>query len=207
VPFGALPLARERSHLALYLTNHIVEPREIERRLLEAAFRAAASVAIQTDTGGFLEQLPALVGTVREKRVDHPALDHHARVGAEAGAAHQVLDVTESARRSIEQILALPRAREPARDHDFAERHGKHAVVVVEVQRDFRDVHRPPPRRSLEDDLFHLRAAQRTRALLAEHPAHRIGDVRLAAAVRTDDRGHARLEDHLGPVGERLEPV
>ena len=81
------------------------------------------------------------------------------------------------------------------------------AVFVREVQRDFGDVHRAPRRRALEDDFFHLRAAQQPRALLAEHPADGVGDVRLAAAVRSDDRRHARLEDQLGGVGERFESL
>src|SRR4029079_17692220 len=48
-----------------------------------------------------------------------------------------------------------------ARDHDFTERDGKDALVVLEVQGDFGDVHRAARRRSLEDDLLNLPAARR----------------------------------------------
>ena len=44
-------------------------------------------------------------------------------------------------------------------------------------------------------------------ALLAEHPAHGVRHVRLAAAVRSDDRRDARVEEHLGRIRERLEAV
>ena len=43
-----------------------------------------------------------------------------------------------------------------------------------------------------KDDVFHLRAAQRFRALLTEHPADRIHHVALAAAVWPDNGGHPR---------------
>jgi hypothetical protein len=44
-------------------------------------------------------------------------------------------------------------------------------------------------------------------ALLAEHPADGVDDVRLAAAVRTDDAGDARGQLEHGAFHERLEPV
>jgi hypothetical protein len=75
------------------------------------------------------------------------------------------------------------------------------------VQRHLGDVHRAPGRGTLEDHLVHLRAAHEARALLAEHPAHGVRDIRLSAAVRPDDRRHSRLEDELRGVGKRLEAL
>jgi hypothetical protein len=75
------------------------------------------------------------------------------------------------------------------------------------VKRHFGDVHRAARGRSLEDDFVHLGAAHHARALLAQHPANRVGDIRLAAPVRPDDGRHAGLEDEAGVVGERLESV
>src|SRR5688572_25628695 len=56
-----------------------------------------------------------------------------------------------------------------------------------------------------EDDVFHLLAAQALGTLLAEHPGDGVGDVALAAAVGTDDRGDAFVEGQFGSIGERLE--
>ena len=59
---------------------------------------------------------------------------------------------------------------------------------------------------SCEDHVFHARAAQALGRLLAEHPRDGVGNVRLAAAVRSDDGGDAlpvKLE--FGAVTERLE--
>ena len=65
------------------------------------------------------------------------------------------------------------------------------AVGVVEEERDLGDVDRPARRRALEDHVLHLAAAEQPGRLLAQHPAHRVGDVRLAAAVGPDDGGDA----------------
>ena len=64
-----------------------------------------------------------------------------------------------------------------------------------------------PPGRAGEDDVLHLAAAQRLRALLAEHPADRVDDVGLARAVRADDAGDARLEAQRRRRGEGLEAL
>ena len=44
--FGPPPLARERAHLRLHLTQQIIQPREIDRRLLESALRRPSAIAI-----------------------------------------------------------------------------------------------------------------------------------------------------------------
>src|SRR5437867_1746300 len=108
-------------------------------------------------------------------------------------------------RRAIEQVLALPRAGEPACDEDFLIRDREGSIRVVEDQGDLRHVHRPAPGRALEDDVFHLAAAQQARRLLAQDPADGIGDVGLAAAVRPHDRGDSRFERQLDRARERLE--
>ena len=58
-----------------------------------------------------------------------------------------------------------------------------------------------------EDHVPHLLAADRRGALLAERPEHRVGDVRLAGAVRPDDHADARREGQPGAVGEGLEAL
>ena len=207
VSLGAAALARERPRLALHLADQVVESRQIVAGFLEAPFGAAATVTVEADSRRFFEQLAPFIWTVGEQRVDHARLDHDAGIGAEPRAAHEVVDVAQAARRAIEEVLRLAGAREPARDHDFLERHGQGAVVVVEEERDFGHVHGTARRRALKDHLFHLCAAQQPCALLAEHPAHRVGDIGLAAPVGADDRRHAVVEDHLGQVGERLEAM
>jgi hypothetical protein len=67
----------------------------------------------------------------------------------------------------------------------------------------FRHAARRPVARALEDDVFHLAAAQVLNALLAEDPCDGVGNVALTAAVRTNDGSDSvSSEDYFGVVGE-----
>jgi hypothetical protein len=58
-----------------------------------------------------------------------------------------------------------------------------------------------------EDDVLGLLAAQGREALLAQYPAQSVGDVALAAAIGTDDRRYAGVEEKIRLGGEGLEAV
>ena len=145
--------------------------------LLQPALGAVLPVAIEPDARRLLEERAPLVGAVGEEQVDHLRLDDDARVAAEAGAAEQVLDVAEPDRRAVEQVVALPGAREPPGDDHLAVGDGEVAVGVVEEERDLGDVDRAAGGGALEDHVLHLAAAEQPRRLLAQHPAHGVGDV------------------------------
>src|SRR5207245_3593163 len=67
--------------------------------------------------------------------------------------------------------------------------------------------HRLSRLRAVEDQVFHALAAERLRTLLAERPADRFGDVRLAAAVRPDDPRDPGQDPYHGLLAERFESV
>src|SRR5207237_6868661 len=112
----------------------------------------------------------------------------------------------EPTRRAVDEVLRLARAEVPARHQDLArvrELRGQPlcglflavgrsarqvALVALEEKRDLCHAERPVLRVAREDDVLHRLAAEVLRALLAEHPADGIDDVRLTAAVRADDR-------------------
>ena len=77
----------------------------------------------------------------------------------------------------------------------------------TESQANFRGGRRLPRVAAVEDDVFHLVAAQALRALLAHHPRDGVGDVALAAPVGADNRRDAFVEGELRAIGKRLEPV
>src|SRR6185503_17545839 len=58
-----------------------------------------------------------------------------------------------------------------------------------------------------EDDIVRFLAAERAVALLTERPANAIGDIRLAAAVGSDDRVDASLKDEQRLRCETLEAM
>ena len=191
---GLAPLAGEAPDLRLHLGDQVLDPLEVDRGLLQPALGAVLPVAIEADPGRLLEERAPLLGAVGEEQVDHLGFDHDAGVAAQAGAAQQVLDVAQPDRRAVEQVVALARAGEPPGDHHLPVGDREVAVGVVEEERDFGDVDRAPGRRALEDHVLHLAAAEQPGRLLAQHPAHRVGDVGFAAAVGPDDGGDAVLE-------------
>ena len=67
VSLRALALSCERADLTLDLADQVIDARQVERRLLEPAFRATAPVAIEADTSGFLEQLATIIGSIGEQ--------------------------------------------------------------------------------------------------------------------------------------------
>ena len=198
-------LARQAPDLRLDLGDQVLHPLKVHRGLFQATLGAVLAVAVEPDAGRLFEQRSPLVGPVGEEKVDHLGFDDHAGVAAEAGAAEQILDVPEPDRSAVQEIVALAGAGEPAGHHDFAVGDRQVAVAVVEEEGDLGDVDRPAGGGALEDDVFHLAAAEQAGRLLAQDPAHRVGDVRLAAAVGTDDGGHAFLEGQRDGVGEGLE--
>ena len=207
VLLSATALPRQRANLRLHFRNEIVQPAEVDCGLLEAPLGAALAVAIEPHARGFLEKLTTLVRAVRQESIDHLALDHHARISPKTGAPHHVVNVAKAAGRIVEQVVAVPGATEPARDDYFAKWNPEGTIVILEVEGDLGDVYRAPCRGALKDHLFHFGAAERARALLAEDPSHRIGDVRLAASIRPDDRRDTRLEHQLCFIGERFESM
>ena len=128
------------------------------------------------------------------------------RARIRARAREQVEDVAQPRRRTVQKVLALSGAIELARHGDLAPGHGQRAVVA-EHQLDLSEPDGLARRRAVEDEVFHPLTAQRLRALLAEGPAHRLGDVTFPAPVRTDDRRDAgqHLDGRL--LGERFEAM
>ena len=135
-----LSLSGERPDLALHLGDQVIEPLQIERRLLQPAFGGATPIAIQPDPSRLPEQLAAVVGPIREQRVDHLAFDDDTGVGTQAGAAQQVRDVAQPTGSAIQEVVTLTGARQPAREDHFLKSDRKGAVLVLEMERDFGDV-------------------------------------------------------------------
>ena len=78
--------------------------------------------------------------------------------------------------------------------------------IAHHVHDDFGHAARLAVARALEDDVFHLAAAQVLNALLAQNPGNRVGNVALAAAVGPDNGGNSvPCEEYFGVVREGFE--
>ena len=145
------------------------------------------------------------MGLRREDLADLALLDDRVGLRAEAGVHEQLVDVAQATDPAVHQVLALAVAVEPAGHHALGAAVGAVAVEAGDLEVHLGHLQRLAARAAVEDHVLHRRAPQALRALLAEHPVDRVGDVALAAAVRAHDARHAALEGHLLPVAEALE--
>ena len=160
------------------------------------------------DAGGLLDQVAALFGLGGDDQADAPLLDDRVGLGAHAGAEEQRRHVHQAHGHLVDHVRAVAVARKLARDRDLGVvavllRHV--ARVVVEGERHFGEAVRTARLGAVEDDVVHVLAAQVLGRLLTHGPAHRVDDVRLAAAVRADDARHVVIKAHDRAIHERLE--
>ena len=80
------------------------------------------------------------------------------------------------------------------------------SLAVVEAELDRRAADRLAIAGAVENHVLHRLAAQRRCFRLAQHPAHGVDDVRLAAAVGPDDADELAGRRDRSRIDERLEP-
>src|SRR5262249_40417062 len=149
-----------------------------------------------------LEDGAALARRGLQEDIDTALFDDAVGVGTSTGAEEELLDVLEAAGLVIDEVFALAGAVDTASDLHFFGLGGQDMAAVVKGHGDLGHAEAAPGRRALEDDVGHLAAAQGLGALLAEHPAHAVGHIRLAGAVWSNNAGDAADEVKRGLVGE-----
>ena len=202
-----LGLHRQASDLRLELAHQVADARQVVARSDEAHRRLVAPHLEPLDAGRLLEELAPLLGAKGEGGIDRPLPHHDQLVRAQPTLAEQLDHVTQARPGAVDEVLALARAIGPTPDRHLGEVDRQPAIGVVERQHGLRHALRPALLGPAEDDVVGATRAQGSVRLLAEHPAHRIGHVALARAVRADHGVHAGLEDEPRLVGERLEAV
>ena len=182
-----LGLLAQGLDLQLQLIDLIVDTQQVFLRAGKLALRLLLAVAVARDAGRLLKDLTALVALAGDDLCDAPLPDDRVPVAAEAGVHEQLVDVAQAAGLAVDGIFALAAAVIAAGDHDLGVFGVEDAGAVIENERHLRKAHGAAFFRAAEDDVLHLAAAQRLRALLAHDPQDGIRYVRLAAPVRTDD--------------------
>ena len=201
-------LALQVAQLFLDFVAQVGEAREVLAGVRDTRLGLLAALLVARDARRFLEERAHLVGFRLDDARDHVLLDDRVAARAEARAEEQLRDVLAAAADAVQEIGRLPVARD-----DALQRHlgvagvltTELAVRVVEHEFDRRLPDRLARARAVEDDVGHRVAAQVLRRDLAHHPAHRVDDVRLAAAVGTDHADQAARETDRGRVHEGLE--
>src|SRR5581483_5043002 len=226
VLLGAARLSLERGHLAVELAEHVLNAHEVVARPLHLPFGGDLPAPEARGARRLFDEEAALLGLRVDELVDAALLDDRVRLRADARPEEELRDVLQATGSAVDGVLRFARAEVAARDEDLArpsELGGEAArgelvrlrahrlrevvLVALEQQRDLGHPERSVLGVAGEHDVLHGRAAEVLRTLLAEHPADRVDDVRLAAPVRADDRRHAGRQLENRRLHERLEAV
>ncbi len=207
VAAGLGDLAPEGIHPALLFGEHVGNAEQVGLGVFEFAQRLLFLALEFGDAGGFLEHRAAFLRLGREDLVDLAL--RHDRVGgaADAGIHEHVVDVLEAAKRAVDPVFRAAVAEHPAGDRHFVEIHLQRFLAIGHGQRDLGHAERLAFFGAVEDDVGHFAAAQGFGGGFAEHPADGIHHVGFAAAVGSDDAGHAFGEFEHGLVRKGLEAV
>ncbi len=194
VQLRRLGLTLQRPQAGACLALNVERAIEVLLRAIELELRAAPALAVLAQPGRLLDQQPAVLRLGGDDRLHAALADDGVHLLAQARVGQHLEHVDQAALRPVEAVLALAAAVQPATDRDLAERQIDVALGVVEDQLDLGGRARLDAVAAGEDHVLHRLAADGQRRLLAHAPQHRVGDVRLARAVRADDDRHARRE-------------
>ena len=196
----------KRFELPFDLLHDVADAHEIPLHVFKLSPRLALAVAVLRDARRFFKIKAAILRLAVQDLIDAVLTDDAHAIAPESRIGEKVADILQATARFIDEELALTRAEKTARHDDFMVING-HIPFIFKEERDFCNAHGTPRRTARKDDVLGLRTAQGAHILLAEHPAHRICDVALAAAVRPDNRRNARMELDLDFIGKRFEAV
>ncbi len=203
-----LRLRVEPRDLRAELAADVLDTRQVLAGVGQPAFGFLAPLLVLRYAGGFLQENAELFGLGLDHARDHPLLDDRVRARTEAGAEEQVVYVAAADRDVIDVVGRVAFARQDALDRQLAVLAPLAAdspLAVVEEQLDRCAADRLALARAVEYHVLHRFAAQGGSLGLAEHPAHRIDHVGLAAAVRSDDADELAGCRDSGWIDERLE--
>ena len=107
----------------------------------------------------------------------------------------------------IQIILALARTIVAARDHQLGKIRAEQPRTVIQNQGYLGKTDRSALGRAAEDDILHLRPAQRARGLLAQYPADGIRNIGFTRAVRPDDGSQTAEKTDLSLIRKGLKAL
>ena len=203
---AGLPL--EAVDLDVDLLQHVLDAQKIVLGALEPQLRLVAARVKTGDARGLFEDQPARLGPGRDDLPDLALAHQRGRARARGSVGEQELHVARAHLLAVDAVGRAGVALDAPGDLDrlgIVEGGRSAAVEIVEQEADLGVVARGAPAGAGEDHVLHAGAAHVLERALAHHPAQGLDEIRLAAAVRPDDAGQARLDPELGGVAEALE--
>jgi hypothetical protein len=200
-------LAQARELIAELLTD-VFDAREILAGVGEAAFGFLAALAVLGNAGGFLEEDTKVFRLCLHDTADHSLLDDRVGARAEAGTQEEIVDIAAPNRDVVDVVAGIAVAREETLDRQLGVLTPLSAdppFAVIEGKLDRRAPDRLAIAGAVENHVLHRFAAQRRCFRFAEHPPDGVDDVRLAAAVGTDDADELARRRNRRRIDERFE--
>ena len=194
--------------VGIQLAQDVVDAGQVLARVLQPALGFAAPLLVLGHAGGFFEEQPQLFGARLDDAADRALADDGVGARPQARAHEHVLHVAAAHRLVVDVVAAAAVTRQHALDGDLAElvpRPAGACVAVVEDQLDAGPSGRLAQARAVEDDVLHRFAAQLAGLAFAQHPAHRVHDVGLAATVGADHADALARQGKGGRIAEGLE--
>ena len=205
---GDLGLGLQLFQLAVQFAQDVFDAGQVLARVGQAVFGLAAALFVARHAGGLFQEHPQFLGARLDQAVDHALADDGVATRAQAGAQEDVVDVAAADLLVIDEVAAGAVARQHAAHRDLgvgAPLPGGAAFAVVEHHFDRRAGRRLAVARAVEDDVLHGLAAQLRGLGLAEHPTHRVDDVRFATAIGTHHAHQLAGHGNHGGIDEGLE--
>jgi len=205
---GHLGLFFQLVQVAVQLAQDVLDAGQVLARVCQAVFRLAPALLVLGHAGGLFEEQAQFFRARFDDAADRALANDGVGPRPEAGAQEHILHIA-AAHGLIVQVIA---AGAVPREHAA---HGHLAVLaplaagpvvgVVEHQFDAGAAGLLARGGAVEDHVLHRLAAQFAGLALAQHPAHRVHDVGLAAAVGPDHAHQLPGQHEGGRFGKRLE--
>jgi hypothetical protein len=205
---GHLGLLLELLEIGIQLAQDVFDPRQVLARVAQAVLGFAAAFLVLGDAGRLFQEQAQFLGLGLDDPADGALADDGVGARAQAGAQEHVLHVAAAHRLVVDVVAAGAVAGEHAAHGDLRELAPLAAgavVGVVEHQLDAGTAGLLAAGGAVEDHVLHGLATQLGRARFAEHPAHRIHDVRFAAAVGSHHADQLAGQHEVGGFSEGLE--
>ena len=118
---GGLGLLLERAELTPDFAHEIADAGQIAIGGQEATLGPLLALPEFQDTGGFLDDRPAILGASIEHRVDLALRDDHVLLATHTAVRQQIGDVEQPARNTVDGVFGLTVAKQRAGDLDLVE--------------------------------------------------------------------------------------
>ena len=205
---GNRGLRFEALHLVPQFAADVLDPGQVVARVGQAALGFLASLLVLGDAGRFFEEDAQLVGLGLDDARNGALTDDGVGTRPQTSPEKEVGDVLAADLLVVDEILGLAVAGQHPLDRKLGVLRplpGNAAQRIVEDQLDGGTRNRLAPAGAVEDHVLHRLAAQFGSLRFAEHPAHGIHHVRLAATVRPDDANQLTRQGNRRRIHEGFE--